>query len=499
VRPLDTLEARPLPGTEGALRPFWSPDSRFVAFMAGGKLRKVPLSGGPAQTICDAPGGADGTWNADGVILFDGGSADPIWRVEASGGVAKIEVEGTTSFPGWPEFLPDGRHFLFMLGASSGDQALMVGELGSTDRKELFKTTSQVAYAPPGYLVYVREQTLVAQPFDSRKLEITGEPIPVGEGLGVNNLGGASFSLSATGVLVFRAGETLGRRIVWMDRNGKEEPALDDQKRYADTWLSPDGNRLAFDINEGRGKGDIWIRDLSRGITSRFTFDPEREFAPAWSPDGRRIAYSKMGKTWDLFAKDAAGTGEPVEILKSGENKIVMDWSKDGAWLIYNSQNKDTGWDLWALPMNGADPKPIPLVRTKFSEFGGSLSPDGKFLAFASGESGRPEIYVQEFPEARSKWQVSTNGGSNPSWRGDGRELYYRSRDLSIMAVPIKAGATFDSGTPQALFKARFALTNARALYRPTRDGQRFLVLQVLGRDAIPPATVVLNWTSVLK
>jgi dipeptidyl aminopeptidase/acylaminoacyl peptidase len=383
--------------------------------------------------------------------------------------------------------------------AARDNQALMVGELGSTNRKELFKTTSKVAYAPPGYLVYVREQTLVAQPFDPGKREITGEPIPVGEGLGVNNVGGASFSLSATGVLAFRAGETEGRRLMWMDRNGKETPALDDPKDYADTWLSPDGNRLAFDLNEGGGKSDIWIRDLARGITSRFTFDPEREFAPVWSPDGRRIAYSKVNKNWDLFSKDAAGTGEPVEILKSGENKFLTDWSKDGAWLIYNSQNKDTGWDLWALPMNGPDPKPIPLARTKFQELGGSLSPDGKFLAYRSNESGRNEVYVQEFPEARSKWQVSANGGTDPFWKGDGRELYYRGRDLSIMAVPVKTGATFDSATPQALFKARFALINSRALYRPTRDGQRFLVLQTLGREAIPPATVVLNWTAVLK
>jgi len=503
VRPVDTLEARPLPGTEGALRPIWSPDSKYVAFVADSKLRKVPLSGGPAQTICDAPGGADGTWNAEGVILFDGRGTDPIWRVEASGGVAKIEVatdpaKGIASV-GWPEFLPDGRHYLYMAGPASGDdRALMVGELGSSARKELFKTTSKVAFAPPGYLLYVREQTLVAQPFDPSRQEIRGEPIPVGEGLGVNNVGGASFSLSTNGVLAFRAGETQGRHLMWVDRNGKETPVLDDARNYTDTWLSPDGSRLVFDLGESADKGDLWIRDLARGITSRFTFEPEREFAPVWSPDGRRIAYSRVGKVWDLYAKDAAGTGEPVEILKSEENKFVNDWSKDGAWLVYNSQGKDTGWDIWALPLKGADAKPIPLARTKFQELGASLSPDGRFVAYRSNETGRNEIYVQEFPEARSKWQVSANGGSEPFWKGDGRELYYRGRDLSLMAVPVQTTPTFNSGTPQALFKARFALVNSRALYRPSPDGKRFLVLQTLGREAIPPLTVVLNWSAAL-
>ncbi len=504
VRPIDTLEARALPGTEGALRGFWSPDSRYLAFVSDGKLRKVPLSGGPAQTICDSPTGADGTWNQSGVILLDGQASDPIYRVDAAGGVAKIEVgldpgKGITSV-GWPEFLPDGRHFLFMSGPSGSDnQALMVGELGSTARKELFKTTSKVAYAAAGYLLYVREHSLVAQPFDAAKLSITGEPIPVGEGLGVNNVGGASFSLSTNGVLAFRAGETLGRRLMWVDRNGKETPALDDARDYADTWLSPDEKRFVFDLSEGGGKGDLWIRDLARGITSRFTFEPEREFAPIWSPDGRRIVYSKQSKIWDLYAKDAAGTGEPVEILKSPENKFPSDWSRDGAWLVYNSLGKDTGWDLWALPMNGTDHKPIPLARTKFAELAASLSPDGRFLAYRSNESGRNEVYVQEFPEARSKWQVSAEGGSDPFWRGDGHELFYRARDLSLMAVPVQLAPTFNAGTPRALFKAHFALVNSRGLYRPTRDGQRFLMLETLGREAIPSTTVVLNWTAAIK
>lgn len=283
-----------------------------------------------------------------------------------------------------------------------------------------------------------------------------------------------------------------------MDRNGKETAALEEARNYTDTWLSPDGKRLVFDVSEGGGKGDLWIRDLTRGVTSRFTFDAERQFAPVWSPDGRRIVFSKQAKTWNLYVKDAAGTGEPELLIESAENKFATDWSRDGTYIIFNSSSSETGWDLWALPLGG-DRKPVALVKTKFAELGGSLSPDGKFLAYRSNESGQHEVYVQEFPEARSKWQVSANGGYDPFWRGDGRELYYRGRDARLMAVPVQAGTAFSAGTPQALFQARFASMNARGLYRPTPDGQRFLVLAPLGRDAIPPTTVVLNWSAALR
>jgi Tol biopolymer transport system component len=497
LRPLDTLDARALPGTEGATRPIWSPDSKMIAFVAGGKLRKVSISGGPPQSICDAPTGADGTWSPDGVILFDGTGTDPIWRVDASGGVAKTEVaQDKTGAVGWPVFLPDGKHFLYMGGISTDDGTLMVKSIDSPESTPILKTTSKVAYAAPGYLLFIRDQTLVAQPFDAAKHKTTGEPFPIGEGLGIDNVGGASFSISNNGVLAFRSGEQQGRRLLWVDRSGKTTMALAEFRNYADTAISPDGKRVAFDVNDGAGKADIWIRDLARDVTTRFTFDKERDFAPVWSPDGKRIVYSRENKTaWDLYVKDAAGTGEPQLLLESAENKFVTDWSKDGSHVIFASLGKDTNWDIYALPVSG-DRKPIPLVKTKFSEHGGVLSPDGKYLAYRSSESGQTEIYVQEFPEAKSKYQVSTSGGFDPFWRGDGRELYYRTRDRKIVAVPIQPGATFNSGTPQPLFESTFAVINARGLYRPTADGQRFLVVAPLGRDAIPPTTVVLNWTA---
>jgi eukaryotic-like serine/threonine-protein kinase len=503
IRPLDALESRALAGTEGALRPIWSPDSRSVAFMSGGKLRRVAVAGGPPQTIADAPNGADGTWGPQGVILFDGRTNDPIWRVDAAGGVPKPLVtpdpsKGTLG-AGFPVFLPGGRHFLHQtIMANPEDNTLMVRAAEGAESRPLMKTTSQVVYAPPGYLLFVRDRTLVAQPFDPRALEIRGEPIPLGEGLGLDNVGLASISASANGVLAYRPGQGARRRLLWMDRNGKESAALEEQKEYADTWLSPDGRRLVFEADEAGGKGDLWIRDFDRGTTTRFTFGPERAFDPAWSPDGRRIVFSVQRKSMDLFVKDAAGTGEAEVLLEGAEDKFVTDWTRDGAYVVFASRGAETGWDLWALPMKG-DRKPFPLRKTKFSELNATVSPDGRFLAYQSNESGRVEVYVQEFPEAKSKWQVSPDGGREPFWRADGRELFYRAPNARLMAVPVEKAAVFTNGTPQALFQARFAVVTARGLYRPTPDGQRFLILAPLGRDSMQPATVILNWTSGIQ
>jgi Tol biopolymer transport system component len=245
-------------------------------------------------------------------------------------------------------------------------------------------------------------------------------------------------------------------------------------------------------------RADLWIRDLARGITSRFTFAPEDEFDPVWSPDGGQIAYSVHAKAWDLFVKDAAGTGDARPLLQDAEDKFVTDWSRDGAYILYNSRPTGGTFDLWALPLKG-DRKPFALRKTQFAEQSAMLSPDGHYLVFQSNESGRPEIYVQEFPQAKSKWQVSADGGREPYWRGDGREIFYRAPNADIMAVPVEKAATFVAGTPKALFRPRFPSVIARGLYRPTADGQRFLVLSALGREALAPATVILNWTSALR
>jgi len=505
IRPLDALEAHALAGTEGSSRPFWSPDSRFLGFMAGGKLKKIEVSGGPAQTICDAPSGSDGTWGKDGTILFDGQVNDPIQRVPATGGVAKAEVaaeraQGIAGV-GWPEFLPDGRHFLYVaIGQKLADSKVLLRALDGKEAKPLLGTASRVQFAPPGYLLYVREETLVAQRFDARALKVTGEPTPIAENLGTDAVGLAHFSASETSVLTYRAGETRARQLVWVDRNGKELGVLGETAEYGDLWFSPDGKRMVIDMPESRsGNLDLWIRDLARDVTSRFTFDPASDSAPLWSPDGRRIVFTsnRKGAAGDLYEKDASGAGEDEVLLATEEEKYASDWSTDGRFIVFWSRGKDTGWDIWALP-TGGDKKAFPVLKTPFQEMRPSLSPDARFVAYQSNESGRSEIYVREFPTPKSKWQISRGGGTEPFWSARGREIFYRAPDSKIMSVPVEAGPSFSAGAPIALFQARLQPAILRAHYRPSPDGQRFLTLAPLGRESILPTTVTLNWATAL-
>ncbi len=503
IRPLNSLTAQPLMGTDGGVRPFWSPDSRYVAFIADGVMKKVDVTGGPPTKICDAPGGSDGTWSSAGVILWDGTGTDPIYRVSAAGGTRAVAValdaaKKETSV-GWPQFLPDGKHFIYLVtGEKQEDSAYWIGSIDSKEKKMLAPAQTLVQYAPPGYLLFVRDRTLVAQPFDASALKITGEAVPLAEKIGTDNVGLARFSVSNDGVLAYRTGET-GGRLLWRDRAGRELDTLGDPGDYANPVLSAAGDRLAFNLTDaGTAKGDIWVRDLARGVNSRFTLGAGNNVRPVWSPDGATIVFgSDRGGPFDLYEKSARGSGEEKLLFKSDEAKSASSWSSDGRYIAYVSRNPKTQFDLWALPTFG-DRKPIPIAVSPFNEAAGVFSPDGRSIAYVSNESGRDEIYVQTFPGPGGKWQVSNGGGGDPSWRGDGKELFYRSPDQKLMAVEIRPGADFQAGVPQALFAIRIRPGNPRNKYAPAPDGQRFLIAAPLGRDSMSPTTIVLNWPAGL-
>jgi Tol biopolymer transport system component/predicted Ser/Thr protein kinase len=500
IRPLNALVAQPLPGTEGGVRPFWSPDSRFVGFVADGVMKKIDVTGGPPTKICDAPGASDGSWSPEGVILFDGTGADPIYRVAAAGGTkavaVKVDEARKETSVGWPEFLPDGKHFLYMLtGEKPEDSSYWVGSIDSSERKMLAPAQSLVTYSPPGYLLFVRDRTLVAQPFDAKALKTTGEPVPLAEKIGTDNVGLARFSVSRNGVLAYRTGES-GGRLLWRDRSGRELESLGDPGAYGNPTLSPAGDRIAFNLADPRSaKADIWVRDLARGVNSRFSLGPGNNFRPLWSADGGSIVFtSDRGGTPDLYEKPVRGQGAEKLLLHSDEPKFVSSWSRDGRYIVYSSQNAKSLVDIWALPTFG-DRKPMPIAVGPFVEFNGVLSSDGRFIAYQSGESGRAEIYVQTFPDGGGRWQVSNGGGVDASWRGDGKELYYRSPDQKLMAVEIRvSGSELEAGIPKALFPVAVRTGNARNKYMPMPDGQRFLIDAPLGRESMTPTTIVLNW-----
>ncbi|HYK41271.1 MAG TPA: protein kinase [Thermoanaerobaculia bacterium] len=501
VRALNALTAQPLAGTDGTTRPFWSPDSRMLAFFADGKLMKIDASGGPSQKICDAQTGSDGTWSGDGVILFDGRSTDPIMRVSAAGGIPTVAVKPEPSRKettvGWPEFLPDGRHFLYLAtGAKPDDNLYRVGLLDSTESLPLAPAQTLVTYTPQGYILFVRDKTLVAQKFDLKSRKTAGEPIPLAEHIATDSVGLARFSVSRDGTLAYRTGES-GTRLLWVDRSGKDVETLGDPAEYHDPALSPSGDRLAFQLDDPRnGKADIWVRDVARGVNSRFTFSSGDSLEPVWSPDSKTIVF-RSGPGWDLYEKPADGEGQEKLLLHTDEQKIPTDFSRDGRYLVFQSRGKETGWDIWALPLFG-DRKPFPFLKTRFTEVGAVLSPDGRYVAYQSNASGRAEVYVQTFPDPGGKWQISTAGGYEPRWRSDGRELYYRGDDQKLMAVGIETSPKFTAGVPKALFQSRFETSITRNRYLPSPDGSRFLAVGTLSRESITPTTVALNWFAEL-
>jgi Tol biopolymer transport system component len=530
VRGLDSLDVRELPGTEGVRTgpPIWSPDSRFVAFWADGKLKRIDVSGGSPQSICDWPGGDlwSGAWRSDGLILF--GTMHGVMRVPAAGGVAApltmLDSSAVEQWHDYPAFLPDGKQFLYFRATHSPEtRGLYLGSLDLKPQeqspKRLLKMDFGPVYVPSsnsvssGTLLFLRDDALLAQTFDANKLEMTGEPLPIVEKVRtsceVNSNGNCDygyFSASANGVLAYVSGGNLERQLTWFDRQGKIVGVVGEKDRYTQLVLSRDGTTVGVTLTQG-GHQDLWMVHLPDGNRARFSFGTGWDSYPVWSPDGGRVAFhSFRSGTSGLYWKRASGAGMEEMLLKLSQSSIrLADWSSDSRFLLYSDG------DLWVLPLDG-DRMPLTFLRTPFAETEGQLSKDGQWVAYRSDESGRWEVYVQRFKPAPNagasadagKWLVSNGGAAGPlRWRRDGKELYYQSSDGKVMAVDVTAGPELHHGPPKALFQVPPAFLRSADPSSPladvASDGQRFLFAMPVTEDRREGITVLLDWQAALK
>jgi Tol biopolymer transport system component/predicted Ser/Thr protein kinase len=506
VRPLDSTVPQPLAGTTNARAPFWSPDSRSLAFIADGRLRRIDAAGGPILTICNALDTPPGTWNRDDVIVFSG-FRGPLARVYASGG-APVAVTELTPGIGeriqhMPFFLPDGRHFLYTAGTGgSRSLGIYVGSLDTKKTVPLLTAGSNAAYAN-GYLLYLRDTTLMAQRIDPDSLKLSGDPVPVATDVQINtSTGTGAFSVSQTGVLVYQTGPSSGTLLVWHDRAGKQLGSVGTQAGNRDVQLSPDGRWASVTLpNNSTQQPDIWRFDLARGLSKRLTFGGSGSMDAVWSPDGRRVAYaSRPKKVLDIFQRNVSGIGTEELLLEDDVDKYPLGFTRDGKFLLYFVPTGAATGHVWLLPMSG-DRKPRPFNHTKDSEVPAEVSPDGRWIAYVSDENGRREVYVTSFPDATGKWQVSTTGGENPRWRSDGKEMFFTAGDRLVAVDVQTTGAQFDVGGLHPLFDVRVPppALGTRSTYAASQDGQRFLFNMWDPKAAFAPITVVVNWPEVVK
>jgi serine/threonine-protein kinase len=508
LRAMDTLEARPMPGTEGAVNPFFSPDSQWLGFFTGGKLMKVSLGGGAAITLGAAGNPRGASWGSRGTIAFAPFSVGTLQQVSDAGGTLQplTRLDKGEIVHGWPEFLPGGKALLFAGSASNSSwiNAQVAVQPGATgERRNLVQGATHPRYAPSGYLVYAQGGSLVAAPFDSQQLTVTGTAVPVIEGVLQSPSNGMSQdSFSATGSLVYVPGgaQVNQSTLVWVSRNGTEQPLAAPARAYGRPRLSPDGRRVAVQITGQENQ--IWLYDLSRETLTRFSFEGSTNTAPAWTPDGKRIVFqSNKEGPQNLFWQLADGSGGLERLTTSEYLQAPDSWSPDGQLLAYIEINPKTGYDIWVLRLS--DRKTQPFVRTPFNEGAPRFSPDGRWLAYMSDESGRREIYVQPYPGPGGKWQISTGGGTEPVWNRNGRGLFYRSGD-KMMAVDIATQPGFAAGKPRMLFEGPYVpipLPNTFPNYDVSPDGQRFLMLKPSEQAQTAPTqiNVVLNWFEELK
>jgi Tol biopolymer transport system component len=530
LRPVATASAQPIQGTEGGTFPFWSPDGRFVAFFADGKLKKVAIAGGPPIVLCDAPTGRGGSWSRDDVILWGSAVGVGVMRVSGAGGVPV-----TVTRPGdgedahrWPYFLPDGQHFLYTAVTGTCCPPVKPGtvRVASLDQSasavSLFQADSSTSYAS-GHLLFARDQTLMAQPFDADTRQLTGDAFPLAERISREGSRYTSASASENGTLVYvQGGSPSPLQLTWFDRTGRTLGTLGEGATDANPALSPDERQVAIALrSDSSGNLDIWTIDVARNLRSRVTFGPEPQGWPVWSPDGKRIVFGNgaqgpggqpekallqqtviSGAATSDTLLEAAGT--PPRPCGARQCTVIpTDWSPDGRFVLYTlAGGFPVTSDIWALPLSG-DRTPFPVAESRFSEGLGVFSPDGRWIAFTTDETGQTEVYVQPFLREGGKYRISPNGGRTPRWRADGKELFYVEADGTMMAVAIDGRGQLEAGVPQTLFDAAVGGvggTNMDQSYVVTKDGQRFLVnRRSLSSTSAAPLTVVVNWPATLQ
>lgn len=506
IRPLDSLQAYPLPGTEGSMRPFWSPDSRSVAFFQHGLLKRISISGGPPQTICKYPDGADGCWSKDDIILFDkAGSNSDLVQVPASGGTPSpaMSVPLRSDGRSWPWFLPDGQHFMYLvdddLATPTDNLLLKAGSLDSDFDRTFMRVDSRVEYTDPGYLVYVKDGVLLAHPFDAEKLSFSGNPIAIDQDVSIWDWG-ANFSLASDGTLVYQKGSGFDDQgyLLWIDRSGKILDTISPPGFYRDIALSPDDNLLAVsELDKDRDTRDIWVIDLDRQIESRITHSDARDFYPAWSQDGKYVYFSSdRNNRCQVFRKRANGFGAAELIYSNPDNYDVTGF---GSWanrdnLVYIFKGA-TPWSFGLLDLDGSQDS-AQFVETKFNQWSFGASPDGRYLLYTSDEGGIWQVYVRHLGTSGDKWQISADGGHDAVWSADGSEIFYMENDgKTIVAVPVDWQEGFKAGRPDRLFtKDIQPVFYKRLVYAPSSDGQKFVVNVALQHNLKSDFVIVLNW-----
>ena len=511
VRRLDSLVGQALAGTDDANAPFWSPDSRFIAFFADQKVKRVDATGGPVTVICAAPPPTGrrvtpGSWNRDDVIVIPSPDSTAIARVAAGGGtpsaVTTLAAGGTETQHGFPFFLPDGRRFLYVAYNDLVPLGLYVGSLDGQPPVRLMGTESNGQYAN-GSLLFMRGTTLLAQPFDPAKLALTGDAVVVAEGVLMNLtfMRAGAFSVSETGALVYQGpGGTGTARIAWSDRAGNQTAVIDERLQFRDLSLSPDGTRASVSLaNATDNTSDVFIVNASRGLRTRFSDDATDDFSAIWSPNGADIVFTSRRKGHlDLYRKTASGAPREEVLLEDQVDKTPTSWSADGGFILYSVAGPQTGPDIWVLPLAG-DRKPFPFRESVNDERFAQFSPDGHWVAYAASEFGRPDVYVAPFPGPGGQQQISTAGGSYPRWRSDGKELFYHSLDNRLMAATVRMDAArVEVDAIRPLFELRAPDGQPRNFYDVASDGQRFMIV-VPDETASTQLTLVSNWPTLVK